>query len=91
MAKTININDFDYPLPDERIAKFPLERRDGSKLLVYRNGEITERRFADIGSDRSRFFEFGSAGKISADSFVDRKNSFRIIPSSCILYESSGL
>ena len=47
----ININDFDYPLPDERIAKFPLERRDGSKLLVYRNGEISERRFADIGQE----------------------------------------
>ena len=51
MAKSININDFDYPLPDERIAKFPLGRRDGSKLLVYRNGEISERRFAEIGQE----------------------------------------
>ncbi|MBQ9137361.1 MAG: S-adenosylmethionine:tRNA ribosyltransferase-isomerase [Alistipes sp.] len=45
----IDINEFDYPLPDERIAKFPLERRDGSKLLVYRNGAIEQRRFAQIG------------------------------------------
>ena len=45
----ININDFDYPLPDERIAKFPLARRDASKLLIYRKGAISERRFADIG------------------------------------------
>ena len=54
----ININDFDYPLPDERIAKFPLERRDGSKLLVYRKGDISERHFADIGDvvpERSLF------------------------------------
>ena len=49
----ININDFDYPLPDERIAKFPLERRDSSKLLIYRNGAITERHFSDIGSELS--------------------------------------
>ena len=44
----ININDYDYPLPDERIAKFPLSERDSSKLLVYRGGEIIERRFSDI-------------------------------------------
>ena len=47
----ININDFDYALPDERIAKFPLPQRDSSKLLVYRNGTLTERRFADIGDE----------------------------------------
>ena len=44
----ININDYDYPLPDERIAKFPLSERDSSKLLVYRGGEITEKRFSNI-------------------------------------------
>lgn len=47
----ININDFDYPLPDERIAKFPLAERDSSKLLVYRGGEISERHFSDIGEE----------------------------------------
>ena len=44
----ININDYDYPLPDERIAKFPLSERDSSKLLIYRGGEITEKRFSNI-------------------------------------------
>ncbi len=47
----ININDYDYPLPDERIAKFPLSERDSSKLLVYRGGEISERHFSDIGEE----------------------------------------
>ena len=47
----ININDYDYPLPDERIAKFPLAERDSSKLLVYRGGEIAERHFADIAEE----------------------------------------
>ena len=49
MERHIAINDFDYPLPDERIAKFPLAERSASKLLVYRGGEISECRFADIG------------------------------------------
>lgn len=49
--KYININDYDYPLPDERIAKFPLSERDSSKLLVYRDGEIAERHFSDIGEE----------------------------------------
>lgn len=43
------IDSFDYPLPDERIAKFPLPRRDASKLLVYRNETITESTFSNIG------------------------------------------
>lgn len=32
-TKHISINDYDYPLPDERIAKFPLKQRDHSKPL----------------------------------------------------------
>ena len=47
----ININDYDYPLPDERIAKFPLSERDSSKLLIYRGGEISEKHFSDIPSE----------------------------------------
>jgi S-adenosylmethionine:tRNA ribosyltransferase-isomerase len=40
--KQIRISDYNYPLPDERIAKFPIARRDHSKLLVYRQGEVGE-------------------------------------------------
>ena len=40
----IRISEFNYPLPDERIAKFPLSVRDQSKLLLYRHGEVSEDR-----------------------------------------------
>ncbi len=49
MERHIRISDYDYPLPDERIAKFPLAERSASKLLVWRGGEISERRFRDLG------------------------------------------
>ncbi|KAA6347200.1 S-adenosylmethionine:tRNA ribosyltransferase-isomerase, partial [termite gut metagenome] len=35
--KHIKINEYDYPLPDEKIAKFPMTERDHSKLLVYQH------------------------------------------------------
>ena len=41
-VRKTNINEYDYPLPDERIAKFPLQARDQSKLLLYRDGEVSE-------------------------------------------------
>lgn len=47
-VKTIRIEDYDYPLPDERIAKYPLAERDSSKLLVYRHGEVSEDRFTSL-------------------------------------------
>ena len=47
-TKHIKISDFNYPLPDERIAKFPLSNRDESKLLVYRQGEMSEDRFTSL-------------------------------------------
>lgn len=47
-TKHIQIKDFNYNLPDERIAKFPLTKRDNSKLLLYRHGEVTEDVFHNI-------------------------------------------
>jgi S-adenosylmethionine:tRNA ribosyltransferase-isomerase len=41
-AQEVQIKDFTYDLPNDRIAKYPLESRDLSKLLVYQNGNITE-------------------------------------------------
>jgi S-adenosylmethionine:tRNA ribosyltransferase-isomerase len=47
-TKHIKISEFNYPLPDERIAKFPLSNRDESKLLVYRQGEVSEDCFTSL-------------------------------------------
>ncbi len=76
----ININDFDYPLPDERIAKFPLEHRDGSKLLVYRNGVISERHFADIGSELSAdtLFVFNNTKVVRARLVMHKPSGARV-------------
>ena len=49
-TKHIKVSEFNYPLPDERIAKFPLSTRDESKLLVYRHGEVSEDRFTSLPS-----------------------------------------
>ena len=46
--KKIEISDYNYNLPDERIAKFPLKQRDHSKLLVYRHGEISDDIFCNL-------------------------------------------
>lgn len=51
MVKDIRIDDFDYQLPDDRIAKHPLAERDRCKLLVRQgNGTLTEHIFADLPS-----------------------------------------
>ena len=44
----IAIAEYDYPLPDERIAKYPLAERDTSKLLLYKGGDIREDKFANL-------------------------------------------
>ncbi len=50
MIPEIRIEDYNYDLPDSRIAKYPLKSRDLSKLLVYRNGIPAEHEFTEIPS-----------------------------------------
>ncbi len=80
MNKPIDINDFDYPLPDERIAKFPLEERSSSKILIYRNGEITQRHFADIGEivPEGSMFVFNNTKVIRARIVMHKPSGARI-------------
>jgi S-adenosylmethionine:tRNA ribosyltransferase-isomerase len=47
-TQEIQISDYNYELPDERIAKFPKEQRDHSKLLIYRQGEVGEDVFYNL-------------------------------------------
>lgn len=46
--KNLTIQEFTYHLPDEKIARYPLASRDESKLLVYRDGQITEDRYRHL-------------------------------------------
>ena len=46
--RALRIADYDYPLPDERIAKHPLAEREQCKLLYYKGGNIEERRFWEV-------------------------------------------
>ena len=48
-VKNISIEEYDYPLPEERIAKYPLAERDASKLLVLKDNAIQESQFKYIG------------------------------------------
>lgn len=47
-TKHIKIAEYNYPLPDERIAKFPLAERDKSKLLVYDKGIVSDDTFTSL-------------------------------------------
>ena len=49
--RQIKISDYTYDLPEERIAKYPLKKRDESKLLVYREGQIYHRIFSQLSEE----------------------------------------
>jgi len=46
--RNIDINDYDYDLPADRIAQYPVKDRDKSKLLIFRGGKIAEDTFCEI-------------------------------------------
>ena len=77
MERYIDINDYTYTLPEERIAKFPLEERCSSKLLVWRGGEITESRFRSV------------AEELPANSLLVFNNT-KVIRARIIMHKPSG-
>jgi S-adenosylmethionine:tRNA ribosyltransferase-isomerase len=66
--RDIKIEDYNYPLPDEKIAKFPLAQRDQSKLLVYREGKISENIYANIAEElpKNSFLIFNNTKVVKA-------------------------
>ncbi|WP_418982011.1 S-adenosylmethionine:tRNA ribosyltransferase-isomerase [Alistipes sp.] len=77
MERHIDISEYDYPLPEERIARFPLAERSASKLLVWQAGTIEERHFSDLG-------EVLPAGQLLVF------NNTRVIRARIIMHKPSG-
>ena len=77
MERHIDINDYNYELLDERIAKFPLAERSQSKLLIYDNGTIGESRFANV------------ADYLPAESLLVFNNT-RVVRARIIMHKASG-
>ena len=50
IAENIRMGEYTYPLPEERIAKYPLRERENSKLVIYKNGEISHDNFGNLVS-----------------------------------------
>lgn len=73
----ILINEYNYPLTDERIAKYPLAQRDHSKLLVYRGGRVSEDKFYNIG-------DYIPQGSLLV------YNNTRVIQARLVFYKQSG-
>ncbi len=75
--EVLRIDDFNYPLPDERIAKYPLQERDHSKLLVYKDGQVSEDHFYNVGD------------YIPAQSLLVYNNT-RVIQARLVFHKPSG-
>lgn len=73
MNQKIKISDYNYLLPEERIAKYPLQRRDASKLLVFKDGEISD----DIFRNLSRYIPEGSLMVFNNTKVVPARLFFR--------------
>ena len=76
-TKQINIEEYDYHLEDDKIAKYPLSKRDESKLLIYENGNIKEDIFKNISN------------QLITDSLIVANNT-RVIMARLEFYKNTG-
>lgn len=78
--REIQIADYTYELPDERIAHYPLQERDASKLLVYKDGEITENLYKNIGDyiPENSLLVFNNTKVIHARLFFENANGGKV-------------
>ena len=76
----IKLSDYQYNLPDDRIAKYPLTPRDASKLLVFQNGQIGHRTFTDLPNalPDGSFLVFNDTKVIPARLFFQRSTGATI-------------
>ena len=77
MLPDLRLDQFQYDLPDERIARFPLPKRDQSKLLVYQDGQISHRHFYELPD------------LLPANSFLVFNNT-KVIPARLLFTKSTG-
>jgi S-adenosylmethionine:tRNA ribosyltransferase-isomerase len=83
--KNLSISDFDYFLPAEKIAAFPLEERDQSKLLIYKNGKINEDIYRNIADHLpSKSFLVFNDTKVIKARILFRKLSGAVIEIFCL-------
>lgn len=78
--RSIQISDYDYSLPDEKIAKYPLAQRDSSKLLVYRDNGITDSKFSSLPDflPENSMLVFNNTKVIQARMFFQKETGAKI-------------
>jgi len=80
MIPDINIKDFTYDLPESRIAKYPLPLRDSSKLLIYKNAQVSHTVFTELPSllDDNSIMVFNNTKVVPARLFFERESGAHI-------------
>lgn len=79
-VQQISMDDYNYPLPDERIAKYPLANRSDSKLLLWNKGEMQDRKFKEVADlvPKGSLLVFNNTRVIRARLFFHKSTGAKI-------------